>query len=224
MRSIVAGLVLAAATAPALADEKCTKEVADAFAKQGQTPKMRTVMTHAGGEGTVTRTITLVRPNRMHAVTEAPHEEAGRIETISIGKWAWGSDSDGGWSEHKPNIARMIEMDVEKMAAPQTVGANFSCLGAVNVEGKDYTGYRADPGKGDDGVELAATIYVEPASGLPALNIVAPTAGGDARLRAVYTYGDDIVVEPPAGFVTPKEEKSEGTGPAPAATDAPQKN
>jgi hypothetical protein len=158
----------------------------------------------------------------MHAITEAPHEEAGRIETISIGKWAWGSDSDGGWSEHKPNIAKMIEMDVEKMSAAQTVGANFSCLGTVNVDGKDYIGYRADPGKADDGVELAATIYVEPASGLPALNIVAPTAGGDARLKATYSYADDITVDPPAGFAEPKDQKSESAAPAPA--EAPQKN
>jgi hypothetical protein len=222
MRSILAGLVLATAAAPAVADDKCTKEVADAFAKQAQAPKMRTIMTHPGGEGTVTRTISLVRPNRMHAITEAPHEEAGRIETISIGKWAWGSDSDGGWSEHKPNIAKMIEMDVEKMSAAQTVGANFSCLGTVNVDGKDYIGYRADPGKGDDGVELAATIYVEPASGLPALNIVAPTAGGDARLKATYSYADDITVDPPAGFAEPKDQKSESAAPAPA--EAPQKN
>jgi hypothetical protein len=218
MRSILAGLVLATAAAPAVADDKCTKEVADAFAKQAQAPKMRTIMTHPGGEGTVTRTISLVRPNRMHAITEAPHEEAGRIETISIGKWAWGAESDGSWTEHKPNVAKMIELDVAKMAGPQQVGNNFSCLGTAAYEGRDYTAYRADPGKGEDGVELAATIYVDPESGLPAFNIVAPTSGdATARLKQAYSYGDDITVDPPAGFVEPSAK-------ADSTTDAPQKN
>lgn len=217
MRSLIVFAAVAASATAAVADEKCTGEVRAAFLKQAQAPKIRTVMTHPGGEGTVTRTITLIRPNRMHAITEAPHEAAGRIETISIGKWAWGSDSDGAWSEHKPNVARMIEMDVQSMAAAQTVGNNFSCLGKVSYEGKEYTGYRADPGKGDDGVELAAVIYVDE-TGMPALNIVAPTAGeGAPRLKAVYSYGDDITVDPPSGFGIKEE--------APAApADVPQKN
>lgn len=217
MRSLIVLAAVGLSATAVFADEKCTSEVRSAFEKQATAAKMRTVMTHPGGEGTVTRTITLVRPNRMHAITEAPHEAAGRIETISIGQWAWGSDSDGAWSEHKPNVARMIEVDVQAMAGPQAVAANFTCLGKVAYEGKEYTGYRADPGKGDDGVELAAIIYVD-ASGMPAFNIVAPTAeGGAPRLKAVYTYGDDISVEPPPGFGIKQE--------APAASaDVPQKN
>lgn len=224
MRPFVFGLVAAVVASPAIADEKCTGEVAAAFTKQGEAPKMRSIMNHAAGngdEGTAKRTISLVRPDRMHAITEAPQQEAGRVETISIGQWAWGADSDGSWTEHKPNIAKMIQMDVEKMSAPQHVGANFTCLGKVNYEGKDFTGYRADPGKGDDGVELATTIYVDPATGLPAYNIIAPTAGGDPRLKVAYSYGDDITVEPPAGFSEPKKgsDASGATG-----ADAPQKN
>ena len=222
MRSVVFAVALVTAAAPALADEKCTGELAAAFTKQSQSPKMRTIMTHPGGEGTVTRSILLVRPDRLHTITDAPHEAAGHVETISIGQWAWGSDSDGSWTEHKPNVAQMIALDVAKMAAPQTVGANFSCLGKVAFEGKDYTGYRADPGKGEDGVELAATVYVDVATGMPAHNIVAPTSGGGPnRLKAAYTYDDDIAVEAPDGFAKPVERKTDAAAPAaPAAAPA----
>ncbi len=213
MRPVVFAFSLVAAAVPALADEKCSSEVAAAFAKQAEAPKMRTIMVHPGGEGTVTRTISLVRPDRIHVITDAPHEQAGHMETISIGKWAWGSESDGSWSEHKPNVAKVIEMDVQKMSAPAAVSANFTCLGPQNYEGKDYVGYRADPGKGDDGVELAATIYVDAATGRPAYNIVAPTAGGNPRLKASYSYGDDISVEVPEGF-TPKADAAAPNAPA----------
>jgi hypothetical protein len=218
MRVTIATLVALLAGSPALAEEKCTGEVKTAFEKQAAQPRLRSIITHPGTDGTVTRTISLVRPDRLHMITEAPYEEAGRLETISIGQWAWGADSDGSWTEHKPNIAKVIAMDVEKMAAPAPVSANFSCMGKVSFEGKDYLGYRADPGKGDDGVELAATVYVEEASGLPMFNVVAPTSGdGAPRLKAAYAYGDDITVEPPAGFALPaKEEKSEAA-PAPAS-------
>ncbi|MGQ0671689.1 MAG: hypothetical protein ACT4N2_02250 [Hyphomicrobium sp.] len=205
--SVVAALAMVAG--PAVADEKCTGEVAAAFAKQATTPQMRTIITHPAEGGAVTRTISLVRPNRLHMVTDAPQQEAGHLETISIGKWAWGSDGQDDWTEHKPNVAQMIGLDVERMAAPATVSANFTCLGKVSYEGKDWTGYRADPGPGDDGVELAATVYVDEASGLPGYNIVAPTAGDAApRLKTVYSYGDDIVVNPPPGFGEPSGDKS----------------
>ena len=77
MRSVVFAATLALAATPALADEKCTGELAAAFTKQAQAPKMRTTMVHAGGEGTITRTILLVRPDRLHTITDAPHEAAG---------------------------------------------------------------------------------------------------------------------------------------------------
>lgn len=214
MRSVALALALAATTVPALADEKCSGEVAAAFTKQAAAPKFRTVMTHPVEGGVVERILNLVRPNRLHSITNAP-QIAGHIETISIGQWAWSSDGES-WEEMKPNIAKMIEMDVAKMAAPAAVSANFSCLGKVNFEGKDYAGYRADPGKGDDGIELAATVYLDEATGLPAYNIVAPTSGdGSPRLKAMYGYGDDISVEAPEGFAVPAA-KTEGA-PAPAA-------
>ena len=190
MRSVAVVLALATSAAPALADEKCTGEVAAAFTKQAAAPKFRTVMSHPVEEGIVERTLNLVRPNRMHSITNAP-QIAGHIETISIGQWAWTSDGES-WEEMKPNVAKVIEMDVARMSAPAAVNANFTCLGKVAYEGKDYAGYRADPGKGDDGAELAATVYVDEATGLPAYNIVAPTADGKPRLKAAYAYGDDI--------------------------------
>lgn len=213
-------LALALTAAPALADEKCSGEVTAAFAKQAAAPKFRTIMTHPVEEGTVERTMNLVRPNRFHTKTIAP-QIAGHMETISIGQWAWSSDGES-WQEIKPNIAKMIELDVAAMSAPAKVSANFSCLGTVNYEAKDYAGYRADPGKGDDGVELAATVYVDAASGLPMFNIVAPVAGeGPSRLKAVYSYGDDITVEAPAGFAMPAAKKPDAA-PA-AAAPAPEK-
>ena len=196
MRTALVLLAAGLSGTPLLADEKCSGEVAAAFLRQQEKPKLRTVMTNVIETGTVERTLDLVRPDRLYTRVVAT-SDPGAVETVVVQTWAW-TNNGSGWEEMKPNVAGMMSRDVTAMAAPQKVTANFTCLGKVSFEGKEYLGFKADPGKGDDGVELAATVYVDGATGLPAYNVVAPTAGGEAvRFKAHYSYADDITVEAP---------------------------
>lgn len=196
MRTALVLLALGLAGTPLHADEKCSGEVAAAFLKQQDKPKLRTIMTNPIDTAIVERTLDLVRPDRLHSRVVSSGDK-GYVETVVVQKWAW-MNSGAGWEEVKPNVAGAMSRDVAEMAAPQKVTANFSCLGKVAYEGKEYLGFRADPGKGDDGVELAATVYVDAASGLPAANVVAPTSGDGAfRFKAHYSYDDGITVEAP---------------------------
>lgn len=215
---IVAGLVVLSGSA--MADEKCRAELDAAFAKQSAVPKMRTLIVNpitGATEGTVTRTIDLVRPDKVHSSTQSSAEE-GIAEAVVMGRWAW-SNNGMGWEEVKPNIAHTMAEDVAKMAQVQAVSANFNCLGKVAFEGKDYLGYRSDPGKAPDGAELVTTVYVDGTSGLPVYNVITPATGnGPFRFKATYTYTDDIVVEAP---IEPTQTMT--VDPAPAAAQ-PQKN
>ena len=211
MRTALVLLALGLAGTPLHADEKCSGEVAAAFLKQTEKPKLRTAMMNTIDTGIVERTLELVRPDRLHTRVVAT-ENPGAVETIVIRTWAW-MNGGTGWEEMKPNVAGAMSRDVADMAAPQKVTANFTCLGKVSYEGNELLGYRADPGKGNDGVELAATVYVDGASGLPAYNVVAPTSGdGAVRFKAHYTYEDDIAIEAPI-------EMPDAAGPAKAATE-----
>jgi hypothetical protein len=79
-----------------------------------------------------------------------------------------------------------------------TPTAEYACLGQVAFEGKEYLGYQTAPEKLEGGAELARTIYVDPATGLPAFNIVGPpNAGGEPLTREAYSYPADLAVEKP---------------------------
>ena len=52
--------------------------------------------------------------------------------------------------------------------------------------------------KTEKGTELARTIYVDPATGLPAFNVIAEVKdGAEPLLKESYTYPTDIVIEKP---------------------------
>jgi hypothetical protein len=204
-----------------VADDMCRGELEAAFNKQASIPKLRTVITNpiqGGISGTVERTVDAVRPDRVYSRVKSSAEE-GLAETIVIGPYAW-SNSGMGWDEVKPNIAKVMSLDVIEMMKPQKVGADFKCLGNVTVEGKEYLGYKGAPGKGDDGTELETTVYVDPTSGLPVYNIIAPVKGeAPPVLKAAYSYGDDIIVEAPMAPSQAIIERPAAVAPA----DAPQK-
>jgi hypothetical protein len=87
----------------------------------------------------------------------------------------------------------------QTVANPPKVSAEFTCLGTVAYEGKDYLGYRTAPEKGNDGVELARTIYIDGSTRLPAFNIIAAVKdGATPLLKETYSYPTDLVIEKPA--------------------------
>jgi hypothetical protein len=80
--------------------------------------------------------------------------------------------------------------------------SEFECLDKVTLDGKDYLGYRsversATPSPGaSPAAAVRRTVYVDPATGLPAVNLVAEETPGAAPVfKGVYSYPTDLVIE-----------------------------
>ena len=184
-------LIWAASPAAAACDAKAGIEAA--FLKQQKSPGWRVVGVTQGQE----QTVEYLQPDKVRRrVLVAGQEPA--IETIAIGKWAW-TNGGNGWGEMQPPVAKMIEEQVhEVLTKPLEAPANFSCLGKVSFDGKEYSAYRSPPDKGAGGAELIRTIYVDPATGLPAFNVIGPaTDGAEPLLKETYSYPDDLSIEKP---------------------------
>lgn len=173
-------------------------EVEAAFAKQQKAPAWRSVAVSKSDNGSQQeQTFEYIPPDRMYRKILILGQEPA-VETIAIAKWAYGNQGNG-WSELQPPMAKMLAEHVQQIVtAPPKAGADFSCLGKVAYDGKDYAAYRTAPEKTEKGTELARTIYVDPETGLPAFNIIAETtAGAEPLIKEAYTYPADIVIEKP---------------------------
>ncbi len=188
-------LVVAGGEGALACDSKA--EIEAAFTKQQKAPAWRTVITSETEAGKQEQTFEYIPPDKVYRKVLIIGQEPP-IETIGIGQWAW-SNQGSGWGELQPPIAKLIsEQTKQTIERPPEVSASFSCLGKVTYEGKEYLGYQTAPEKGPDGVELARTIYVDPASGLPAFNVIAPVQDAGAAIRKeAFTYPADIVIEKP---------------------------
>ena len=190
------------ASVPAGAED-CTQAVQAAFEKQRLSPAYRVLSKQPWQQGEVETTTEFQRPDRMYNKIIVPGEPAP-IETIAIGRWAWASHGSG-YQELQPQFAQSVTFDVNAalntpVAAPET----FTCLGQVARDGRDVLGYqseaKASPGKpaGPDNPMLARTVFVDPATGLPVLNIVGePKPDAAAIVSAAYSYPADIKIEAP---------------------------
>jgi hypothetical protein len=177
--------------------QNCAGEVQTAVAKQhGLTGYRVSVSSPVKPDG-ATETIDYQPPLKMYRRIKSPDQDF-EIETIGFGNRAW-SREGGGWFELKPHIASMVETHLRDMFgnAPKVV-SEFTCLGKVTYEGKEYVGYQTVPEKGDTGDLIARTIYADPATGLPAYNIVGEAKGTKpALVREAYSYPTDIAIEIP---------------------------
>lgn len=200
-------LIAVVAASPAIAD--CRADVEAAFEKQRTaSPGYRVVAEQMQDNGKVEITIDYMQPDRMYQKVVAPNERAP-IETIAVGKWAWGNMGSG-WEELQPQFAQSVTAHAHStLAEPAKASGEFDCLGKVTVDGKEYLGYRSkaaetppDRGPGGEAAKPAVqrTIYVDPATGLPALNLVAEP-GQEAKpwVRTSYAYPKDLAVEAPVG-------------------------
>jgi hypothetical protein len=172
-------------------------EVEAAFAKQQKQRAWRTVVNARSETEKQEQTLEYIPPDRMYRKVLVMGQEPA-IETIAIGQWAW-SNLGNGWSEMQPPMAKIIAQSLEQVVtAPPKAGADFSCLGSVAYEGKDYLAYRTTPEKNEKGAELARTIYVDPAAGLPAFNVIGEVnSAAEPLVKESYTYPTDIVIEKP---------------------------
>lgn len=185
-------------------DAACREAVQAAFDKQRATKGYRFAAQMSGHEGASRMQIDYLPPDRMHQKVEAPGHPAP-VETIAIQRWAWGT-MGGGWEELQPQFAQSIISHVrDTLVNPPPITAAFKCLGKVKLDDKEYLAYRADqpsPHAGADtkAPQLARTIYVDEASGLPAANVVARVDGSEPPVfDGRYSYPTDIVIEAPVG-------------------------
>lgn len=197
---------LALATAAAAAD--CKAEVLAAFEKQRQTKAFRSYSESPGEKGPIKVTVDYMPPAKMHQTVVTPDHPAP-IETIAIQRWAWAT-MGGGWEELQPQfsqsaVAAMKDVLVEPLKDP----GDMTCLGKVTYDGKEYLGYENVGKAGDAGQpQLKRTVYIDPATGLPAVNVVSDTKDGAAPVyKGVYSYPDDIAIDSPLAPVP--EDKTE---------------
>ncbi len=194
-------LLVGSATRPAMAaGASCKEAVAAAFLKQ-RSSKAFTLKAQMHGEsGPVEINVEYLPPDRMHQTIVAPGQEP--LETTLVGTRAW-SRQGGAWEELMPAIAQTVIAQVREAVVdpPKDVG-EFECMDKATIDGKEYLAYRSveapsAQAKGASGSPIHRTLYVDPQSGVPMLNIVAEEqAGAQPIFKGTYTYPAELVIEP----------------------------
>ncbi len=201
-RLLAASLIaLAVSTAPALsAGASCKDQVAAAFLKQRSSRAFTMTAQLKGENGPVELTIEYQPPDRMHQKIVAPNQQP--LETVLVGTRAWNRQG-AAWEELMPAIAQTIIAQVREAVVepPKEVG-EFECMDKATIDGKEYLAYRSVEKGGADARgstvtrPVHRTIYVDPKTGLPAMNIVEEDKpGADPLFRGVYAYPTDLVIE-----------------------------
>jgi hypothetical protein len=184
---------------PALADEKCRGEVATAFNKQRTSRAFSMTTELKTPSGMVEIKAEYQPPDRMRQTVTAPGQEP--LETVLFGQRAY-SRQGTKWEELMPAVAQTIIAQVRAATIdpPKEVG-NFDCMGTTTLDGKEYLAYRsvekqADAGAATGAPQLHRTIYLDPKTGLPALNIVAGDGpNAETVFKATYDYPEKIEIE-----------------------------
>ncbi len=186
------------AAAPAFAED-CTKDVLAAFEKQRTSKAFRVQMTQPTAEGPADMTIDYMPPDKMLQTVTSP-AMPGEQQTMLVGDRAF-AGSNGAFEELLPQFTQSIVAEVQAAVGrpPENVGT-FECVGPVKYESRDLVAYRLtdkSPAATANGGALARTLYVDPATGLPAFNVVAALSGGDDIMKATYSYPTDIEIVAP---------------------------
>lgn len=181
----------------------CASEVQSAFEKQRTQPAYRVVSKQASPAGEVTTQTDFQRPDRMYNKIIVPGE-TGVLETYAIGRWAWASHGFG-FQELQPQFAQSITSDVSTaLNSPAKTSEPFTCLGKQSRDGRELIAYQTAPQASPDrpvsldNPLLARTVFVDPATGLPALTVIGdPKPDGTTLISAAYSYPADINIEAP---------------------------
>lgn len=197
MKSGFTAFTLALLTAaPALAD--CKGEVEAAFNKQHEQKGYHSVVISQSDIGQQEQYFDYNPPDRIYRKVISPGEQ-NPIEMIGIGRWAWNNEGSG-WIELEPQYSAVVVSHLrETFGQPVKVTAEFKCLGKTAYEGKEYMGYQTEPDAGANEDALVRTVLIDPATGLPAFNIVGPVKFDGAKLavKESYSYSPDIDIQAP---------------------------
>ena len=105
-----------------------------------------------------------------------------------------------------PAVAQTIIAQVREAVVdpPKEVG-DFECAGKAAIDGKEYLTYRSIEKGGADArgstapKDVHRTVYVDPESGLPAVNIVKEDKPDAAPIfKGTYAYPKDLVIDAPS--------------------------
>lgn len=204
--------VLLQAAAPAAADD-CSKEVADAFAKQRQASALRLDTWMINERGPLVMRVDYQLPDRMYQIVRAVIDPAP-TETILVGKRGWVSKGEG-WKELPAEDAMSLAEEMEKQVVKGPAEAPaFECIGMAELKEKKLKAYQALPDKTAPPEQPIRIVYVDPVTGLPARSILAQKDKLDRPFfRQDFSYPQDIVIAPPLGTNAPAQ-----------GADAPPKN
>jgi hypothetical protein len=201
-RMLAASLLAVTISAgPALSAEgSCKEQVAAAFTKQRASRAFTMAADINGESGPVKLTAEYIPPDRMRQKITPPNQQP--LETVLVGTRAW-SRQGGGWEELMPAVAQTIIAQVRQAVVdPPKVVGEFACIGKTTIDGKEYLAYRSVEAHGGEAKGSAVnrpvhrTIYVDPETGLPAINIVMEDKPDAVPLfRGVYAYPDDLEIE-----------------------------
>jgi len=200
MRTLL--LIAALVPAPALAD--CKDEIKDIMDRSSLAGPYRTEATVKSETRTGVVRSDIVPPDGLRTRSEIGGKTR---ELVKIGPRVWANEG-AGWKELPPAMAARIAQvtDSARTLAPNLVG-DAQCPGTQTVEGRSYTVYTYKMDAPGGKVSSTNTLYVDPASRLPA-RIVAETRSGASKTSTDirYVYDATIKLEPPAveGSAKPK--------------------
>lgn len=139
-------------------------------------------------------TSSVVPPGGFHSTIET----AGlKQEMIVLDGKAWSNMAGQGWTAMPEAVAAQITSTVLNVAAMNEQIKAPECLGTQNVDGRDLQTFKYEISM--MGVDSTNQLFVDPATGLPAIVETKATVGGQTtETKAVYRYDPTITISPPA--------------------------
>jgi hypothetical protein len=174
----------------------CTTDVVAAFEKQRTSKAFRVEFSQPTAESEAQMRIDYIQPDKMLQTVTSPAMpgELGRRPGL------FGDERHFRRTTAPFTQSIVAEERTVLAPTPQKPG-NFECLGPTKFDNGDLVAYRTAekiPTGTDPAKVMARTIYVDPATGLPAFNIGAASAGtADPVMKVKYSYLTDIEIAAP---------------------------
>jgi len=139
-------------------------------------------------------TSSVVPPGGFHSTIETG---GMKQEMIVLDGKAWSNMAGQGWTAMPEAVAAQITSTVLNVAAMNEQIKAPECLGNQNIDGRDLQAFKYEMSM--MGVDSTNQLFVDPATGLPAIVETKATVGGQtSETKAVYRYDPSITISPPA--------------------------
>jgi hypothetical protein len=189
------GLASILAAQPVAAAE-CKEEIMAMIDRSLMAGPYRTTAEVTANNRKITIVNESVPPDDMHTRTTADNATK---EMIKVGDTVWLNDGQG-WRTAPPAVAaRIAEVTKSMRTMVPNLLNDAQCGGAQTVEGRTYTVYTYKMDVPGGKASSSNTLYVDPASRLPAKLVVDGRSGQmKSRSEMSYVYDASIKIEPPS--------------------------